>query len=109
LRDKHNPVAAVSAAACAQRSFGLVATLFAAMVQEHERGAGNWQAEWVPLRQLLITVDSAAAWLRDSLEHLVVRPEAMARNLGPDPSPDLGDALALVDAALGAHHARPAR
>ncbi|HEX5147891.1 MAG TPA: lyase family protein, partial [Candidatus Limnocylindrales bacterium] len=92
LQDKHNPIAAISAVACAQRSFGLVATLFATMVQEHERGAGNWQAEWVPLRQLLITVDSAAAWLRDSLEHLIVRPDAMARNLGDEAPPDLGDA-----------------
>ena len=109
IAHKHNPVAAIAAVACAQRSVGLVTTLLASMAQEHERGAGNWQAEWVPLRQLLITVDSAAAWLRDSLEHLLVRPEAMARNLGPDASPDLGDAFALVDAALRAHDARPDR
>jgi 3-carboxy-cis,cis-muconate cycloisomerase len=109
IANKHNPVAAISAVACAQRSFGLVSTLLTSMAQEHERGAGNWQAEWVPLRQLLITVDSAAAWLRDSLEHLLVRPEAMARNLAPDGSPDLGDAPALVDAALQAHQASPGR
>ena len=35
---KHNPVAAISARACARRAPGLVATLFAAMEQEHERG-----------------------------------------------------------------------
>ena len=109
MAHKHNPVAAISAVACAQRSFGLVTTLVASMAQEHERGAGNWQAEWVPVRQLLITADSAAAWLRDSLEHLVVRPEAMARNLGSDASLDLGDALALVDEALRAHHGTPDR
>ena len=61
------------------------------------------------MRQLLITVDSSAAWLRDSLEGLVVRPEAMARNLGSDASPDLGDALALVDEALRAHSETPDR
>jgi 3-carboxy-cis,cis-muconate cycloisomerase len=104
---KHNPVAAIAAVACTQRSIGLVTTLFGSMAQEHERAAGNWQAEWVPLRQLLITVGSAAAWLRDSLEHLIVRPEAMARNLGSDDTPDLGDASALVDEALRAHRARP--
>ncbi len=109
MAHKRNPVAAISAVACAQRSFGLVTTLLASMAQEHERGAGNWQAEWVPLRQLLITVDSSAAWLRDSLEGLIVRPEAMARNLGSDASPDLGDALALVDEALRAHSETPDR
>lgn len=107
MAHKHNPVAAISAVACTQRSIGLVTTLLGSMAQEHERAAGNWQAEWVPLRQLLITVDSAAAWLRDSLEHLNVRPEAMARNLGLANAPDLGDAPALVDEALRAHRARP--
>lgn len=107
MAHKRNPVAAISAVACAQRSIGLVTTLLSSMAQEHERAAGNWQAEWVPLRQLLITVDSAAAWLRDSLEHLIVRPDAMARNLGSGDSPDLGDAPALVDEALRVHRARP--
>ena len=43
---KHNPVAAVSVLACAKRTPGLVATILAAMEQEHERAAGAWQAEW---------------------------------------------------------------
>jgi 3-carboxy-cis,cis-muconate cycloisomerase len=104
---KHNPVAAISAVACAQRSIGLVTTQLASMAQEHERGAGGWQAEWLPLRQLLVTAGSATGWLRDSLEHLVIRPEAMARNLGSGSSPDVGLAPALVDEALRAHRARP--
>ena len=103
---KHNPVAAISAIACAQRSVGLVATLLGAMVQEHERGAGSWQAEWLPLRQLLVTAGSATGWLRDSLEHLVIRRETMARNLGSMASLDVGIAPALVDSALQAHRAR---
>ena len=40
LPHKSNPIAAVSALACAMQAPGLVATLFAAMVQEHERAAG---------------------------------------------------------------------
>ena len=43
---KRNPVAAVSAIACARRVPGLVATLLAGMEQEHQRSAGAWQAEW---------------------------------------------------------------
>jgi 3-carboxy-cis,cis-muconate cycloisomerase len=81
LPHKHNPVAAVAAIASAQRAPGLVVTLLASMDHEHERAAGNWQAEWIPLRDLLVAVGSAATWLRDCLEHLVVRPEAMRRNL----------------------------
>lgn len=112
MAHKHNPIAAISAVACAHRSVGLVSTLLGAMAQEHERGAGNWQAEWIPLRELLISTGSAAAWLRDSLEHVVVRPEAMARNLESyglmDATPDLGEAPDLVDDALRAHNARRA-
>lgn len=81
LPHKRNPVAAVSALACALRAPGLVATLLHAMSQEHERGAGTWQAEWRPFSDLLSATGSAAAWLRDCLEHLEVDPERMRRNL----------------------------
>ena len=81
LPHKRNPVAAVAAAACAQQAPGLVATLLAVMAQEHERAAGGWHAEWRPLTDLLTTVGSAAAWLRDCLERLEVDPERMRANL----------------------------
>ncbi len=81
LPHKRNPIAAVSALACARQAPGLVATLLSAMVQEHERAAGAWHAEWRPLTDLLRTVGSAAAWLRDCLEHLEVDPVRMRANL----------------------------
>jgi 3-carboxy-cis,cis-muconate cycloisomerase len=98
---KHNPVAAVSALACAQQAPGYVSTLLAAMAQEHERAAGAWHAEWRPLSVLLITVGSAAAWLRTSLEGLEVDAGRMRANLGAG-DPDLGEAPRLVDRALEA-------
>jgi 3-carboxy-cis,cis-muconate cycloisomerase len=55
--------------------------MLGAMAQEHERAAGAWQSEWLTLRDLLSTVGSAAAWLRDCLEHLEVDPERMRANL----------------------------
>jgi 3-carboxy-cis,cis-muconate cycloisomerase len=81
LPHKRNPVAAVAALACAEQAPGLAATLLAAMVQEHERAAGAWHAEWRPLTDLLRTTGSAVAWLRDSLERLEIDPERMRRNL----------------------------
>jgi 3-carboxy-cis,cis-muconate cycloisomerase len=78
---KQNPVAAISARACAGRAAGLVATLLTAMAHEHERAAGAWHAEWLPLRDLLVTVGSAAAWLRASLERLEVDAVRMRANL----------------------------
>jgi 3-carboxy-cis,cis-muconate cycloisomerase len=78
-----------------------VSTLLAAMAQEHERAAGAWHAEWRPLSVLLITVGSAAAWLRTSLEGLEVDAGRMRANLGAG-DPDLGEAPRLVDRALEA-------
>jgi 3-carboxy-cis,cis-muconate cycloisomerase len=81
LPQKRNPVAAVCAVACALRAPALVGALHATMVQEHERAAGAWHAEWRSLSDLLSTVGSAAAWLRESLEHLEVDPARMRANL----------------------------
>jgi 3-carboxy-cis,cis-muconate cycloisomerase len=95
---KRNPVAAISALGCAQQAPALVATLLAAMVQEHERAAGAWHSEWRPLNDLLLTTGSAAAWLRTSLEGLEIDTDRMRSNLGGDDS-ETG-AAALVDRAL---------
>jgi 3-carboxy-cis,cis-muconate cycloisomerase len=81
LPHKRNPIAAVSAVACAERAPALVASLLASMVQEHERAAGSWHAEWRPFGDLLETVGSAAAWLRDCLGHLEVEAAKMRSNL----------------------------
>lgn len=119
LPDKHNPIAAVSALASAQRVPGGVSTLLASMAHEHERAAGSWHAEWLPFRDILAATGSASAWLRDSLEHLEVRPAVMLRNLensgahpaegrdtARDPGPAVGEAEALVEDALRAHDER---
>jgi 3-carboxy-cis,cis-muconate cycloisomerase len=99
MAHKRNPVAAVSTLAAALQAPGLVATLLAAAAQEHQRAAGAWQAEWQPLRALLVSVGSAAAWLRVCLTELVVHPDAMRARV----SGSTGHAGALVDAALAAH------
>ena len=105
MAHKRNPVAAVSAGACAAEAPGLVASLLAAMVQEHERAAGAWHAEWRPLRTLLVAVGSAASWLRTCLEEIEVHPEAMRANLDAllpslGGSLDVGSAPELVDRFL---------
>jgi 3-carboxy-cis,cis-muconate cycloisomerase len=110
---KRNPVAAVATSACAAQAPGLVATLLATMVQEHERAAGAWHAEWRPLRELLIAVGSGSAWLRECLAGLVVEPSALAANLAHLVTtagivPDTGAAAELVDRALAVHAAREA-
>ncbi|SNR23457.1 3-carboxy-cis,cis-muconate cycloisomerase [Blastococcus mobilis] len=91
---KRNPVAAISARACARRAPGLVATLFAAMEQEHERAAGAWHSEWPTLTDLLSTVGSAASWLAESLAGLRPDVDRMAATVASARDPELAGALA---------------
>jgi 3-carboxy-cis,cis-muconate cycloisomerase len=99
---KRNPVAALSARAAARRAPGLAATLLAAMEQEHERGAGTWQSEWAPLSDLLGCAGSAAAWVRDCLEHLVVDAGRMRANLDATGAELAAEAVAdALNPALG--------
>ncbi|HJQ47364.1 MAG TPA: 3-carboxy-cis,cis-muconate cycloisomerase [Amycolatopsis sp.] len=78
---KRNPVAAIAAQAAAQQAPGLVATLLAAMTQEHQRAAGAWHAEWRPLTELFRSTGSAVHWLRTSLDRLRVDADRMRANL----------------------------
>jgi 3-carboxy-cis,cis-muconate cycloisomerase len=115
MAHKRNPVAGVSAAACAARVPGLVSTMLSVMDGEHERAAGGWQAEWETQRDLLRLTGAAIAWIAELLDGLEVDPERMRRN-AQDAIAAAGldeDALAdavraagpLVDRALAAHHA----
>ena len=91
---KRNPVAAISARACARRAPGLVATLLSAMEQEHERAAGAWHSEWPALTELLTTVGSAASWLAESLRGLRPDPARMAATAAAAAEGPLAGALA---------------
>jgi 3-carboxy-cis,cis-muconate cycloisomerase len=91
---KRNPVAAISARACARRAPGLVATLLSAMEQEHERAAGAWHSEWPTLTELLTTVGSAASWLTESLRGLRPDPARMAATAAAAAEGPLAGALA---------------
>ena len=96
LPHKRNPVGAVAVAACTERVPGLVATMLAAMAQEHERAVGSWQAEWETLSDLLRLTGSAAAALRQLLEGLEPDPERMRENL------DAGGGLVMTESVLTA-------
>ena len=78
---KRNPVAAASALAAATMAPGLAATIFAAQVQDHERSAGPWQAEWPTLPALMLATSGALAAIVDLAEGLEVDTARMRANL----------------------------
>jgi 3-carboxy-cis,cis-muconate cycloisomerase len=103
---KHNPIRAISAAAAAAQAPGLVAALLAAMPHEHQRAAGAWHAEWLPLRALLETTGSAAVQLRQSLAGLRVDAGRMRANLDVTRGALLAERVAgALRSAVGAEQA----
>jgi len=81
LPHKRNPVQTTAIIAVAMRTPGLVATMLAAGLQEHERGVGGWHAEWDTMRELLALTGAAALHMQNLLEGLEVDPERMRANL----------------------------
>jgi 3-carboxy-cis,cis-muconate cycloisomerase len=105
---KRNPVGCAAVLTAAIRAPGLVATVFAGMVQEHERALGGWQAEWEALPDLARLTGGALAQIKDLVAGIEVNPGRLAANLDITHGLILGEAvmLALGDAIgrLDAHH-----
>jgi 3-carboxy-cis,cis-muconate cycloisomerase len=78
---KRNPVGAMWARAGAALVRGHASVLTAALVAEHERAGGAWQAEWEALSGALATAGGAASALAGSLEGLEVDAARMRANL----------------------------
>ena len=78
---KRNPVAAASALGAATMAPNLAATIFAAQVQDHERSAGPWHAEWPTLPALMLVTSGALAAIVDLAEGLEVDAARMRANL----------------------------
>ncbi|CAB3792530.1 3-carboxy-cis,cis-muconate cycloisomerase [Paraburkholderia caffeinitolerans] len=100
---KRNPVGCAAVLTAAVRAPGLVATVFAGMVQEHERALGGWQAEWDALPDLARLAGGALAQIEQIAGGLEVRPEHLAANLSVTHGLILGEAVML---ALGDHIGR---
>jgi len=104
---KRNPVGCAAVLTAATRAPNLVATIFAGMVQEHERALGGWQAEWETLPDLARLTAGALANIVGIVPSMEVNVERLAHNLDVTNGLVLGEAvmLALGDAIgrLDAH------
>src|SRR5438067_10866455 len=105
---KRNPVAAATVLAAATMAPNLAATIFAAQVQDHERSAGPWQAEWPTLPDLLLVTSGALASIVDIAEGLEVDVARMRANLDETHGLIMAEAVAMAMAEkIGkreAHH-----
>jgi 3-carboxy-cis,cis-muconate cycloisomerase len=76
-----SPVAATAAVAAAMLVPNLAATIFAAQMQEHERAAGAWAAEWPTYPALALATSGALANVVQIAEGLEIDAERMRANL----------------------------
>ena len=105
---KRNPVGAAVLIAAATRAPGLVATMLAAMPQEHERSLGLWHAEWETLPELCCLVSGALQQALLAVPGLEVDAARMGGNLELTQGLVLAEAVSIAQAhRIGrdpAHH-----
>ncbi|HTR26749.1 MAG TPA: 3-carboxy-cis,cis-muconate cycloisomerase [Terriglobales bacterium] len=78
---KRNPVTCGAVLAAATRVPALVSTMLNAMVQEDERGLGNWHAEWETLPEIFRLTGGALQRMAVMMPHLEVDSARMRSNL----------------------------
>jgi 3-carboxy-cis,cis-muconate cycloisomerase len=81
MPQKRNPVNAVTALAASRRAIGVVPVLLGAMLQEHERAAGGWQAESGALPELFCHTMGSVAHVEEALRELRVDTRRMQAHL----------------------------
>lgn len=104
MPQKHNPVDAMLAIAAARLALGVVPVVLSAMTQDHERAAGEWQAEWAAIPDLFRFTAAAVEHVRNVVGDLQVDAARMKANL------DLTGGLIMAESlvmALAPHVGRP--
>jgi 3-carboxy-cis,cis-muconate cycloisomerase len=78
---KRNPVTCAAILANATRVPHLVGSMLSAMIQEHERSAGNWHAEWEVLTEIMLLTAGSLEKTVELIEGLEVDEKRMLTNI----------------------------
>jgi len=92
---KRNPAACLLALEAARRAPGLAATLMNQLDSEHERGIGQWQSQFITVRELVCATASGLAAMVEVVQGLQVNEEAMRQNLERTQGLVFSEALSL--------------
>jgi 3-carboxy-cis,cis-muconate cycloisomerase len=93
---KRNPVSAAVVLSAATRVPGLVSTMLSAMVEEDERGLGDWHAEWETLPEIFRLTAGALHQMATIVPHLEVDVARMRRNLDATQGLIFAEAVAMT-------------
>lgn len=92
---KRNPVHCAALLAAGVRAPGMLATLYTAAVQEHERALGGWQAEWDTLPELVRLAGGSLRTAQPLVKGLQIDAKRMAENLAATKGLMLAEAVSL--------------
>jgi 3-carboxy-cis,cis-muconate cycloisomerase len=93
---KHNPVASVALVAIHAKMPGLASTMLHAMPQEHERGAGLWQAEWDVVPEAFRLASASVAYAVEIAKGLKVDTARMQVNMEATLGLPLSEAVSVA-------------
>lgn len=96
MPNKRNPVDATMAVAAARLARAQAGVVIEGLVQDHERAAGAWQAEWAAMADTCAYSGGVVARVADLLDALVVDTARMAANLAIDRGTIGAEALATA-------------
>ena len=95
-RDGQMPKASAAAIAAATIANNLMATILSAQMHEHERGLGNWQAEWLSLPALAMVTSGGLAGVIAIADGLELDTERMRVNVALTRGVNLSEAIAFA-------------
>lgn len=78
---KRNPVTCAAILANATRVPHLVGSMLSSMIQEHERSAGNWHAEWEVLTEIMLLTAGSLEKTTELISGLEVDDKRMLSNI----------------------------
>jgi 3-carboxy-cis,cis-muconate cycloisomerase len=96
MPQKRNPINATLALAASRRAIGVVPVLLGAMLQEHERAAGGWQAESGALPELFCHTMGSVAHVEEALRALQVDTRSMQTHLSSSHGLIMAESLTLA-------------
>lgn len=105
---KRNPVGCAAILTAVQRMPGLMATLYASQLQQHERALGGWQAEWEVLPDLLTLAGGVLVQSEQLIAGMQVDSQKMRKDLEITHGLIMAESVTLALAAFigkqEAHH-----
>ena len=109
MPQKRNPIASEYVLAAQRGVQAMVPLMQNAMIDDHERGTGPWQAELLALPQAFVLTGGALLHARAIAEGMVVDPARMTQNLGVTRGGIMAEAIMMgLAPTIGrdpAHHA----